>query len=131
MDQRCHHYDAKFWLQEKDHKSNCTFPILMTCCANGKIRLPPLLESLLYLLNLYTSSASNADSFHKKIRAYNNIFACTSFGANIDREFQGRGVFNFQIHGQVYHRISLLLPEEGHSPAFAQLYIYATHESQN
>jgi len=47
MDQRCHHCDAKFWLQEKDHKSNRTSPILMMCCANGKICLPPLLKPLI------------------------------------------------------------------------------------
>ena len=88
-------------------------------------------ELLLYLLNLYTSSASDAISFRKNIRCYNNILACTSLGANIDT-FQGQGVSNFRIHGQVYHRIGPLLPEEGHLPAFAQLYIYdSVHENDN
>lgn len=31
---------------------------------------------------------------------------------------------NFRIHGQVYHSVGPLLPEEGCSPSFAQLYIY-------
>ncbi|CAG8651435.1 4007_t:CDS:2 [Funneliformis mosseae] len=76
-------------------KASCTSPILMMCCANGKIHLPPLLQPPPYILDLYTSSASNADSFF-------------------------------------YHRIGQLLPDEGHSPTFAQLYIYDTaHESQN
>ena len=43
-----------------------------------------------------------------------------------------RGISNFRIHGQVYHLIGSLLPESGHPPMFAQLYIYDTeHENEN
>ena len=39
---------------------------------------------------------------------------------------------NFKIHGQIYHRIGSLLPDEGQNPVFAQLYIYDTdHENSN
>lgn len=110
-------------MEEKNHSSNRASPTFSICCAHGKVLLPPLTEPPLYLLNLYTSSESDAISFRKNIRRYNNILACTSFGANIDT-FQGQGVSNFRIHGQVYHRIGSLLPEEGHQPAFAQLYIH-------
>ncbi|RIA79292.1 hypothetical protein C1645_841042 [Glomus cerebriforme] len=54
----------------------------------------------------------DAISFRKNIRAYNGILACSSFGANIDGSFQGQGVSNFKIHGQIYHRIGSLLPDE-------------------
>src|SRR5204863_8696006 len=101
------------------------------CCAHGKVLLPRLIEPPPYLLNLYTSSESDAISFRKNIRCYNNILACTSFGANIEK-FQGQGVSNFRTHGQVYHRIGPLLPEEGQPPGFAQLYIYdSEHENMN
>jgi hypothetical protein len=41
-------------------------------------------------------------------------------------------VSNFKIHGQIYHRIGSLLPDEGQNPVFAQLYIYDTdHENSN
>ncbi|GET04345.1 hypothetical protein GLOIN_2v1464680 [Rhizophagus clarus] len=53
------------------------------------------------------------------IRAYNRIFACSSLGANIDESFQDQGVSNFKIHGQIYHRIGSLLPDEGQNPVFA------------
>src|SRR5436189_217331 len=67
----------------------------------------------------------------QKIR-YNNLLACTSFGANINNEFRGQGVSNFRIHGQIYHCIGSLLPDDGCSPTFAQLYIYDTeHENRN
>ena len=52
--------------------------------------------------------------------------------ADVDERFQMRGISNFRIHGQVYHLIGSLLPESGHSPMFAQLYIYDTeHENEN
>ncbi|UZO29014.1 uncharacterized protein OCT59_022511 [Rhizophagus irregularis] len=102
------------------------------CCAGGKVRLAPVLDPPPYLLDLYTSSCSEAISFRKNIRTYNGILACTSFGANIDESFQGQGVSNFKIHGQIYHRVGSLMPDEGQKPVFAQLYIYDTdHENSN
>jgi hypothetical protein len=98
-------------------------------CGGGgkKVSLPPLLDSSPYLLELYTLSRSNAINFRKSIRAYNGILVCASFGANLAKSFQGQGVFNFKIHGQIYHRIGSLLPDDGRSPVFAQLYIYDTN----
>ena len=85
MDQICIHCGAKFWMEEKDRRSNRTSPTFSICCAHGKVLLPRLTESpSSYLLNLYTSSESDAITFHKNIRRYINILACTSFGANIE-----------------------------------------------
>ncbi|CAG8768790.1 17769_t:CDS:2 [Acaulospora morrowiae] len=114
MDQVCTHCNAKFWIGEKDHNSSRGSPTFAICCAHGKVRLQPLSKPPSYLLDLYTLTGPDADSFRKNIRGYNNILACTSFGANIN-EFQGRGVSNFQIHGQVYYRIRSLLPAD-HTP---------------
>ncbi len=39
---------------------------------------------------------------------------------------------NFRIYDQIYHRIGLLLLEEGRASIFAQLYIYVTiNENKN
>ncbi|GBB91115.1 hypothetical protein RclHR1_18230005 [Rhizophagus clarus] len=131
MDQTCVHCGAKFWLEEKDHNSSHASPTFSFCCAHGKVLLPHLHEPPPYLLNLYTSSECDAISFHKNIRRYNNVLACTSFGASIDT-IPGQGISNFRIHGQVYHLIGSLLPEEGQQPAFAQLYIYdSEHENEH
>ena len=124
MDQVCNHCGAKFWINEKSQNSSQASPSFAVCCAGGKVSLPPLLKPPSYLLYLYTSSNPDAVSFCKNIRGYNNLLACTSFGANVNKEFQGQGISNFQIHGQVYHCIGSLLPEDGNPPAFAQLYIY-------
>ncbi|CAG8741764.1 2919_t:CDS:2, partial [Funneliformis mosseae] len=105
-------------IKEKNQNSSFAYPIFSTCCVHSKVRLPRLVEPPPYLLNLYTSSNSDAISFRKNIRRYNNILACISFGANINT-IPGQGISDFRIHGQVYHRIDSLLPEEGFQPAFA------------
>ena len=64
-------------------------------------------------------------SFRANIRQYNSAFALTSLGVNIDREtVQGRGIASFHIHGEVYHQMGSLLPQQGSHPVYAQLYIY-------
>ena len=83
------------------------------CCADGKDHLPPVLDPPPYLFDLYTSSCSEVRNFRNNIRAYNGFLACSSFGANIDESFQGQGISSFKIHGQIYHRIESLLPNEG------------------
>lgn len=72
--------------------------------------------------------------YKTNIRSYNNAFAFTSFGANIDRSLLGtRGVYTFKVHGQVCHLMgSLLPPDLESSPKFLQLYIHDTdNEIQN
>ena len=113
-------------MDEKDQCSSQTSPTFAVCCAGGKVRLPPLLRPPPYLMNLYTSLESEADSFRKNARSYNSLLACTSFGADMNEEFQRHGVSNFTVYGQVYHFIGSLLPNEGQVPKFAQLYIYDT-----
>ncbi|CAI2163948.1 7233_t:CDS:1 [Funneliformis geosporum] len=119
-------------MDEKNQRSIQISSTFSVCCINGKVRLLPLLKPPLYLMNLYTSSESEANSFRKNVRSYNSLLAYTSFGANVNDEFQSKGVSNFSIHGQVYYLIGPLLPEEGQVLRFAQLYIYDTkHEIRN
>jgi glutathione synthase/RimK-type ligase-like ATP-grasp enzyme len=69
----------------------------------------------------------------ENIRSYNSMFAFTSTGGIIDKEInKGRGTYVFRMHGQNYHHIETLLPEEGNQPCWAQLYIYdIEHEIEN
>ncbi|CAG8545368.1 10198_t:CDS:2 [Acaulospora morrowiae] len=132
IDQTCIHCGTKFWIEEKDQSSSRKFPKFSICCTHGKVHLPSLSELLLYLLDLYTSVGSDGNSFHKNIRSYNNILAYTLFETNIINEFQGCDMSNFWIHDQVYYSVGPLLPKEGCSPTFAQLYIYnIVHENEN
>ncbi|KAL4328966.1 hypothetical protein AHAS_Ahas13G0252900 [Arachis hypogaea] len=58
------------------------------------------------------------------------MFAFTSLGGKVlDSVNDGRGLPQFIISGQNYHRIGSLLLDAGEKPKFAQLYIYDTqHE---
>ncbi|PWA78772.1 helitron helicase-like domain-containing protein [Artemisia annua] len=69
----------------------------------------------------------------KHIRVYNQMFAMTSFGMNIDNTVnQGRGPYVFKVSGQVYHQIGSLCPTGDDKPYILQLYIYDTqNEVQN
>ena len=67
MDQVCIHCGAKFWIEERDQHSSQTSPAFAVCCAGGKVSLPPLFKPPSYLLDLYTSSSSNANSFRRNI----------------------------------------------------------------
>ncbi|XP_071691812.1 uncharacterized protein [Rutidosis leptorrhynchoides] len=71
--------------------------------------------------------------FTDNIRAYNQMFSMTSFGARIDDTVNdGRSPYIFKISGQVYHWIGSMCPQEGSPPLFLQLYIYDTeHEIDN
>ena len=65
---------------------------------------------------------------------YNSALSFTSIGAKIDDHITGtRGVYTFQIHGEMYHNIGTLLPDNNDEhPQFAQIYIYDTdNELQN
>ncbi|XP_071726830.1 uncharacterized protein [Rutidosis leptorrhynchoides] len=61
------------------------------------------------------------------VRAYNEMFSMTSFGAHIDEAINdGRSPYVFKISGQIYHWIGSLCPQSGTRPRFLQLYIYDT-----
>jgi hypothetical protein len=63
----------------------------------------------------------------ENMRAYNQMFAMTSLGAEIDNSInRGRGPYVFKISGQLYHRVGSLCPEQNARPQFLQLYIYDT-----
>ncbi|XP_071718762.1 uncharacterized protein [Rutidosis leptorrhynchoides] len=61
------------------------------------------------------------------VRAYNQMFNMTSFGARIDETINdGRSPYVFKVSGQIYHWIGSLCPQLGTRPRFLQLYIYDT-----
>ncbi|KAL3652194.1 hypothetical protein CASFOL_001875 [Castilleja foliolosa] len=63
----------------------------------------------------------------ENIRAYNNMFSMTSFGAKInDAINDGRGPYVFKVSGQVSHWIGSMCPPNNEAPRFLQLYIYDT-----
>ena len=128
MDIECSQCRALHWIEEKVAGSALA-PIFSSCCANGKINLPTIDQPPEPLLSLLTGEDSRSRNFRKNIRKYNSVLAFTSMGARVDQSVVGtRGVYNFRIHGEVYHQIGSLLPDSNTMPAFSQIYIYDTEE---
>ena len=92
------------------------------CCAGGKVKLESRSDYPDYIKELFRNR-----HFMENIRAYNQMFAMTSLGAEVDNSINmGRGPYVFKISGQLYHRIGSLCPEQNSRPQFLQLYIYDT-----
>ncbi|PKU86419.1 hypothetical protein MA16_Dca025242 [Dendrobium catenatum] len=96
------------------------------CCYNGEVQLAPTkVNEELY--ELFNSCSSNSNEFRSKIRAYNSIFAFTSFGAHIDNNLANarKGIYTFRAQGQIYHSLPPIT-KSSNGPCYFQLYIYDT-----
>ncbi|GJZ76324.1 DNA helicase, partial [Tanacetum coccineum] len=121
--QRCRYCGASFWygerLKGRSHGQRVEYHM---CCSEGRIYMQQPLEPPEYIKQLFQNK-----HFMENIRAYNQMFAMTSFGAKIDESINaGRGPYVFKVSGQVYHWIGSLCPTVGETPKFLQLYIYDT-----
>ncbi|KAJ0495305.1 putative helitron helicase-like domain-containing protein [Helianthus annuus] len=119
----CEHCNALFWFNERVlHAAHVRHPRYNQCCKSGAVSLtfplqpPPVIKQLF-----------RDPQFLENIRAYNNMFSMTSFGANVDDTINdGRGPYIFKISGQVSHWIRSLCPPPNEKPRFLQMYIYDT-----
>ncbi|XP_074318033.1 uncharacterized protein LOC141654817 [Silene latifolia] len=99
------------------------------CCANGAIQLPTNAYPPT-LVRLYTSPDEDAVHFRAYARMYNNLFAFSSIGGNYAASTL-KGIYVFTLHGQIYHHVPTLLPNDGR-PKYLQLYFYdGRHEALN
>ncbi|GJV01310.1 hypothetical protein Tco_1334879 [Tanacetum coccineum] len=124
-DQQCRHYGCLFWYNERLKGAHYTREAeYHLCCGGGQIYMPPTPDPPAFIQQLFKNN-----QFMEHIRAYNQMFAMTSFGAKIDHSVnKGRGPYVFKISGQIYHWIRSLCPEEGHHSCFLQLYVYDTRD---
>ena len=138
MDKSCQHCSAKYWLCEKTSgKAGDPQSLKFNhCCSDGKEVLPKMgdLRQVPELLQLFNGNDNSSRDFRDNIRAYNSLLSFTSCGAKVDESLMvdRTGVFTYRIHGEMYHLIGSLLPEEGRMPQFLQLYFYDTdNESEH
>ena len=99
------------------------------CCAHGRAaHLPKPTDAPGELQELLKSA-----SFCDNIRRYNAATGFVSFGdasgGSAATNLRGRGPPVYVLHGQVYHRISVLLPSGNKDPSHGQLYIYDPDEA--
>ena len=97
------------------------------CCSKGKVQLDEFPRPWPFLQHLYEGIDSNGKHFLANICKYNSAFQMTSFDCN---EVSVAG-FNpsFRIQGQVYHLIGSIVPTQGESHKFAQIYFIDNKES--
>ncbi|KAL3618575.1 hypothetical protein CASFOL_037657 [Castilleja foliolosa] len=119
----CEYCQALFWFGERITRGPLhSRPRYTHCCKGGAVRLPFPLYLPTSLKHLFEDSL-----FMDNVRAYNNMFSMTSFGARIDDVVNdGRGPYVFKVSGQVSHWIGSICPPVGDGPRFLQLYIYDT-----
>ncbi|KAL3652113.1 hypothetical protein CASFOL_001794 [Castilleja foliolosa] len=119
----CEHCSAYFWFAERIMRGPLhARPRYTHCCKGGYVRLPYPLYPPAAIKKLFEDS-----DFMENIRAYNNMFSMTSFGARVDEAVNdGRGPYVFKVSGQVSHWIGSLCPPVAEAPRFLQLYIYDT-----
>ena len=128
MNYICEHCHALHFLDEKLTKSSNNHPKFSTCCLEGQIVLPMPMLPPQPLRNLMNGEDLRSKEFLEHIRQYNAAFAFTSTAVKMNQQvLSTSGPYAFVIHGELHHFMGSLLPEEGSSPRYAQLYIHDSH----
>lgn len=97
------------------------------CCKKGEVKLLAPLPTQSYLRMLLYQDKDKGPSFERSIRLYNAMFSFTSTSENIDHSINsGRGSYIYRLNGQNHHVFGSLIPDDGDTPKFCQLYIYDT-----
>ena len=86
--------------------------------------LPPLVQPPSPLRDLLEGQTPEAKQFLNHIQKYNNVFAFTSVGAKIHQSMARGGVYTYRLQGELHHLMGSLLPNEGETPKFVQMYIH-------
>ncbi|KAF8210621.1 hypothetical protein K438DRAFT_1571029, partial [Mycena galopus ATCC 62051] len=121
---------ALYWEAEQLAKSTVNQPVFGTCCLEGKVDLLPIQAPPRDLLELFDDTSNYSHDFLQNIRAYNAAFALASLGVTVDTRINNdHGPYVFKIQGALYHKFGSLLPEAGHDPSYAQLYIVSSAEA--
>ncbi|KAK9065016.1 hypothetical protein SSX86_016399 [Deinandra increscens subsp. villosa] len=122
-DQVCEFCSAYFWYAERlTSTPSGRRPRYTICCRGGAVKIKYPINPPAGIRNLFEDR-----SFLANVRAYNSMFAMTSFGAEIDDSMNdGKAPPVFKVGGQVSHWLGSLCPASDAKPSFLQLYIYDT-----
>ena len=98
------------------------------CYSKGNVQLDAFPQPPVFLQHLYEDVDSNGKHFLANIHKYNCPFQMTSFGCS---EITMAG-FNpsFRIQGQIHHLIGSIIPAEGKSLKFSQIYFIDNQDSE-
>lgn len=125
MDASCGHCAALHWISERVVASSLRNPKFGSCCDHGHVRLEALHPPPDALRQLFLGVTQQSREFLDNIRQYNSALAFASLGVKQDQAVNsGPGPYVFRIQGLLCHRAGALLPQPGHVPSYAQLYIH-------
>ncbi|KAJ7310822.1 hypothetical protein DFH08DRAFT_644317, partial [Mycena albidolilacea] len=97
-------------------------------CNHGKVKLPELNPPPEALQRLLLDDGAQGKEFCNNMRQYNIALSFTSLGVTEDESVNsGYGPPIFKIQGELCHWAGALIPTPGHTPLYAQLYIYEPH----
>ncbi|XP_074345440.1 uncharacterized protein LOC141684401 isoform X2 [Apium graveolens] len=127
----CGFCTSHVWAAEFTGRHVGTGPkVYLICYGKGKVQLPLLRETPPELNYLISANGTRSNVYFSKRRVYNNIFAFCSFGGNVDHSVNnGKGPYVFRVCGRTYHSLGSLVPPDGLTPKFAQLYMYDGQEA--
>ena len=135
-DTYCKNCNSLMWLDERLKSSSKKNPKFGICCLQGAIELQQNLNLPDTIKSLLTSDTAETKQFRNAIRLYNSILAFTSVSANVDEKLLAAtsGVYTYRINGAMHHKLSDLIPNNGQSQKFSQIYILdadlqSTHRS--
>lgn len=134
---QCSNCTARHFAKEKKPAHPTVF---LDCCDLGRIcpdqlstfsDFPSLLEQ--FFLNDFGEASEYRHltaNFHDHIRKFNASLAMASMTAQIKSPV-GRGPYCFRIHGQIYHTIGALHPQQDEPRRYGQLYILDTDSASS
>lgn len=132
MNVECRNCRALHFMSERLTSSSQTNPKFGVCCLQGQIALPPYRPMPNELENLLCGISPQSQTFKGNIRSYNSALAFTSLGAKIDQSVtRSSGPYCFKICGKLCHLSGALLPTEGETPLYAQIYIHDPEQQLN
>ena len=94
------HCDALHWIDERLARSSQSNPSFSTCCNQGKVCIPQLLDPPQALWDLFTSNDAQCNEFQEHIRQYNMALAFTSLGVKEDTH-RGAGSSVFLVNSAI------------------------------
>ena len=129
---KCGYCDALLWHDEKIKNTPSSNPEFGLCCSRGKVQLPRLKQPPRLLRDLLENRHIKSHNYIENICSYNMMFVFTSMGGIQDHSVNnGHGPYTYRLGGNNYHRIGSLLPNEGQSPKFSQLYMYCGEDEKS
>ncbi|GKA43310.1 hypothetical protein Tco_0736034, partial [Tanacetum coccineum] len=98
-DQQCHHCGCLFWYNERlKGNAYAREAEYHMCCGGGQIYMPPTPAPPAFIQQLFKNN-----QFMEHIRAYNQMFAMTSFGAKIDHSVNKRRGPYVELRNIMHH----------------------------